>query len=566
MILILLSWLYIFLTALSFGILFSKVLRIQQFELVITTILGLFSITLLATAWAFFGPINILFHIVLLLLTVIFWFRQKATFTFILQNTVSQILSFSFPIKVLLAVSSLLALAQSATLPFIIDNESYYIQTIKWLNEYGFVKGLANLHLFLGQTSGWHITQSVYSFSFLYDKFNDLNGFCLILGNLFAFQKSHAYFTKGNRLDLIFGLLPLSYVFLFQFVSSPSPDFPVYIFGFILFSIFLQKINGNIKDAFIILSIIALFTVFIKITAVILLVFPFVFFIKHYKILKDYIFGISCIGTLVLCLFVSKNMMLTGYPLFPLPYFRIAEFDYTVPTLIMDFFFSKNMMHSFYIPYSAYDNASLLDLVKHYFLYNGMAGFIGIATLLILIVTPIVLVKKRCTSSLWVIYIVFLCLVVLLCFGSPQYRFYVYFSLFFWLFSISFFLTNRKWILGLSVLSLTFVGFITFVPLSFGSLTTNTLLAQNSTFHLKNIIIPEPNSKWKPEYKVTSVGNMSYHPPIDISFFWVTGNGQLPCVNDQQIKYFEQGFFYIPQQRSTDLNDGFYAQKVSGHE
>jgi hypothetical protein len=340
----------------------------------------------------------------------------------------------------------------------------------------------------------------------------------------------------------------------------------VYVFGFILFSTFLQEATGTTKDAFIILSILALFAAYIKITAVILLIFPFVFFIKKYKVLKDSVFGLSCIGTVVLLLFVLKNAVLTGYPLFPFPYFRIAEFDYTVPTSIMEFFFSKNMMHSFYIPYSAYDSASLLDLIKHYFLYNGIAGYVGIATLLLLIVTPIVLLKKRVAASLWTIYFAFLVLVVLLSFSSPQYRFYVYFSLFFWLLSLSFFLTNRKWILGLCGLSLTFVGVIVFVPLSFDSLTTNTLLAQNSTFHVKNTIIPEPNSKWKPDYKGGSVGNMPYHSPIDTSFFWVTGNGQLPCVNEVQVKYFEQGFFYIPQQRSTDLNDGFYAQKVSGHE
>ena len=68
----------------------------------------------------------------------------QPTFIAILQRALSEIKSFSFPIKILLAFSSFLILAQSATLPFIIDNESYYIQTIKWLNEYGFVKGLAN--------------------------------------------------------------------------------------------------------------------------------------------------------------------------------------------------------------------------------------------------------------------------------------------------------------------------------------------------------------------------------------------------------------------------------------
>ncbi len=148
MILILLSWLYIFFTAAAFGIAFSKLLRIQQFGVVITPILGLFSITLLASAWAFFGPINLGFHVILTTLSVVFLYNSKEVVTTVFE-TLAQLNSFSFPIKILLIISSLLILAQSATLPFIIDNESYYIQTIKWLTEYGFVKGLANLRLFL---------------------------------------------------------------------------------------------------------------------------------------------------------------------------------------------------------------------------------------------------------------------------------------------------------------------------------------------------------------------------------------------------------------------------------
>jgi hypothetical protein len=188
MVLILLSWIYIFFTAFGFGIALSRLLRIQQFEIIITPILGLFAITILASVWAFFGPINLVFHILLLLLSLVFWYNRKEVVVMVFQ-TLARLQSYPFPLKIILLISSLLILAQSATLPFIIDNESYYIQTIKWLNEYGFVKGLANLHLFFGQTSGWHVTQSVYSFSFMYDRFNDLNGFCLLLGNFFAFQK-----------------------------------------------------------------------------------------------------------------------------------------------------------------------------------------------------------------------------------------------------------------------------------------------------------------------------------------------------------------------------------------
>src|SRR6218665_249928 len=430
MILILLSWLYIFFTAFSFGIAFSKLLHLKQFDVVITSILGLFTVTIMASVWAFFDSISIAFHVILLVLSVLFWYNNKRTFNSVLNNVWAEIKLYSSPIKILLAISSLLILAQSATIPFIIDNESYYIQTIKWLNEYGFVKGLANLHLFFGQTSGWHITQSVYSFSFLYDRFNDLNGFFLLLVNVFAFQKLNAYLTKGNRFDLLFGLLPLTYVFLFQFISSPSPDFAVYSLGFILFSMYLQT-DSDAKDNFIILSIFALFAFYVKITAVLLLMLPLFLFIKRFKVLKEKFGLVFSIGCLILLLFVAKNYTLSGYPLFPLLNLRMDELDYTVPTIIMDFFFSKSMLNSFYIDNSLFTDASLITLLKHYFLMNGIAGYIGLLSVITLVICPFVILIKRLPRSIWGIYFAFLTLTLLLFFSSAQYRFYVYFTLFF---------------------------------------------------------------------------------------------------------------------------------------
>lgn len=564
MILILLSWIYILFTAITFGIGISKTLRIQQFDTVITIILGLFSVTVLATIWAFFSPIAIVFHSVLLVFSLLLWYREKVIFAQIVQNTFTTIRQYSLSIKIMLAVSSILILAQSATLPFIIDNESYYIQTIKWLNQYGFVKGLANLHLFLGQASGWHITQSVYSFSFLYDRFNDLNGFCLLLGNFFAIQKLNSYFSSGKQMDLVFALFPLTYIFLFQFASSPSPDLPIYVFGFIVFSNYLQ--NENKKESFTIISLLALFAIFIKITAVVLLLFPLALLLKHFAVLKRQFVKMMLIGSLVLILFISKNTMLTGYPLFPLLCFRIDFLDYTVPSIIMDFFFSKSMLHSFYIPYNQFDTAGILGILKMYFLNNGITGYIGILSVVLLLITPIIIVKKHLEKSIWTVYFAFLALTVLLCFSSPQYRFYVYFTLFFTLLLASLLISNPKWIIRLYPASFVLVAIFLLIPISYGSLTENKFLGQNSTFHLKNIAIPEPNSKWKPEFRGGSVGNMHYHSPLDTSFFWVTGNGELPCINTVQLEYFHQGFFYIPQQRSIELKDGFYSQKVSGNE
>ena len=454
MVLILLSWLYILFTSVSLGISFSKLFRITSCEIVITSILGLFSVAIAASTWAFFGPINISFHVFLFLLSLLLTLKNKIHFVTIFQKVQEHFLTFPFSIKIILLLNSLLILAQSATFPFIIDNETYYIQTIKWLNEYGFVPGLANLHLFFGQTSGWHIVQSVYSFSFVFDSFNDLNGFCLLIGNYWAFQKLHSYFETKNRLDLLYGLLPLTYIFMFQFVSSPSPDLPVYIFSFILFSLYLDSTFENLKYTFIQVTLIALCVVYIKITAIVVVLIPMVLLFKNYTILKKHLVKITVVSVVVFSLLIAKNILLTGYPLFPLTVLPFPGLDYSVPNEIMTYFFSKSMLHSFYMPFGSFEDYSFLDILKQYFLHSGIDSVFAIITVVLLVISPFVLTKYSSKNKLWVIYFSFILLLINLIFSSPQYRFYIYYTIFFCLLFLSFLITKRKFIMVLLCLNM----------------------------------------------------------------------------------------------------------------
>jgi len=560
MTLILLSWLYILLTAIALGIGFIKLFRLQVTDIVMTSILGLFSITIFASIFALFGPINLVFNSILFVFSFVIINNNKAEFFAIFRQVKKQFIDFSFPIKILLIISSILILAQSATLPFIIDNETYYIQTIKWLNEYGFVPGIANLHLFFGQTSGWHIAQSVYSFSFLYDRFNDLNGLCLLLGNYWAFQKLHSYFTTNYRLDLVFGLLPLTYVFLFQFISAPSPDFPVYVFGIILFSLYLER------EDLIVISAISVFLVYIKITAVVLLLLPLLLLLKNYKVLKNKLVSFSIIGGVTLVIMLLKNSILTGYPLFPLTFIALPEINFGVPKEIMTFFFSQDMMNSFYMPFGTFENTSITDILKKYFFSNGIDSIIGITTVVMVIISPFVIFKKYKKQNFWSIYFIYIILLALLAYSSPQYRFYVYFTLFFALLLLASFLYNKKVILGLLSISIILVAILVFIPMSFSKLTDNKSLATSNTFHLKNCLIPEPNTRENQKYLSLLIGNMKYSSPNKPIFFWITGNGNLPCVNEEQLNYFETNFFVIPQMRGANLGDGFCSQKIIPNE
>lgn len=235
MILIILSWIYILFTTINFGFVFDRIIVLKNKDFVITSFLGLFSVTVLASIWAIFGRINVEFHIFLLVSNLLIYWKFKKNIGDIYKNLFLVIGNLGKFLKYYLAIVTILILAQCSTAPYVIDNETYYIQTIKWLNEHGFVKGLVNLHLFLGQTSGWHITQSVFNFSFLYGNFNDLSGFCLMLGMLFSITKFNSYFVEKKSFNfLLVGLLPFASIFYFQFISAPSPDLPVYVLTFFI--------------------------------------------------------------------------------------------------------------------------------------------------------------------------------------------------------------------------------------------------------------------------------------------------------------------------------------------
>src|SRR5690554_121180 len=149
MLLIFISWLYILFTVVNFGFITHKLLKINKKYFIVIAFSGLFSVTLLAGFWAILWRINVEFHLVLLILNLLFFLKFKSGIQKVCISFFYEIKKLPFFLKSLLGIITVLILAQCASVPYIIDNESYYIQTIKSLNEFGLVKGLANLHLFL---------------------------------------------------------------------------------------------------------------------------------------------------------------------------------------------------------------------------------------------------------------------------------------------------------------------------------------------------------------------------------------------------------------------------------
>lgn len=565
MLLIFISWFYIFITSINLGFCTNKIVGIKNQNFVITSFLGLLSTTLFASIWAIFGRINIEFHSVLLILNLIIFFKFNSEIKSIYNSFYQEFKNLKATLKFFFFAITTLIIAQCSSIPYVIDNESYYIQTIKWLNEYGLVKGLGNLHIFYAQTSGWHIAQSAFNFSFLYKNFNDLSGFCLLLGNLFAIFKLNEYFSTTNKNYLIIGLLPLANVFFFQFISAPSPDIPIYILTFIIFFYFIENFKNTTIDDFNLITLLVLFALFIKVTSLALLILPIILLITNFKSFAPKLIPISIFGLLFLSLFIIKNSLLTGYPLFP---FTRLELDsnHLIPRNVISFFFSEQMRYNYFISESDLNQLSYSQIAIKWLLSSKINAIFNALTLLIIAISPFFISKYFNKKSVWIIYFVVIFQLLILLFTSPQYRFFIHLTLFFSFFIFACWFANKKLIFASYYLSIGLIAVVLFFPVSYKSLTQNKLIGKNSRFSATNILYPHSNSKWKTAFESVQKGNLKFNSPTNNYFFWGSGNGNLPSVNKVQIEYFEKYYQVLPQQTTTDLKDGFYAKKLSSNE
>ncbi len=561
MALILISWIYIALTCVHLGLGLSYFIQLKNNQLIPVLISGLFCVSLLSTIWAIFGRINIEFHLFLLALNGLIYFSKKKKIHQIFQDFATDLKALSVLIKVFLSVVTILIIAQCASAPFVIDNETYYIQTIKWLNEYGLVKGLANLHISLGQMSGWHILQSAFSFSFLYQNLNDLSGFCLLIGNIFAFFKLNEFFKNKSIQDGIMGLFPLANVFFFQFISAPSPDIPVYVLSFLLFFYLIDNLKSEDIADFDFIALLGFFILFVKITAFALILIPLFLLILHFKKWSKQLFPISFMGLLTLILFVTKNAIISGLPLFPLTHFRLPV-DFSVPLSSAEFYFNSGKMCMFFVTAEEYQSMHFLQIALRWLFASKISGLINVSTVLVLLMSPIFIYKFHHKKALWLIYSVSLIEFILLLLSSPVYRYFIYLTLFWGFFIVICLVQNQKLISGVYAISVLATAFVLFFPLNFDGLTQNKLISQNSSFSFKNIVFPHKNSKLQTTFTVVQNGNLKYYTPVQSAFFWANGDGNLPCVNQEQIDYFEQTLGVVPQMRGADLSDGFYTKSI----
>ncbi len=488
---------------------------------------GVFISSALFTVLAFFLPINTTIEIgtIAIGLAAFFWFKLYIDFWRFFSST-------SLGFYLFLALAALFG----ASYPFILDHFGYYLPSIKWLTEFGLVKGISNLDLLLGQMSVWHIFQA--GFSHFADPFLRINVLAAAFYLIYIFEKK-------EWLHLLF--LPI----LFFFLQSPSPDFPAIAFSLVLLNEVLRE-NTNLG----LLFVFSVFVFALKPTVVWLPLFVLLYGIFIVRSNLKFIIG----GALFFLVFAFKNIWTFGFPLFP-----AAFFDFNIPwkpnAEILKESASVAIRKTYDLRFSIEEiqQFSGLDYVVNWFSFNGIKSIINLFFIFCIFAFFVYAWKKN-SKVIWVLFIaVFLKSVFVLLF-SAQYRFFldVFFVMTFVVFQNY---IHKKFILLLSFVLLMVSSGLLFFPKILQNTVPSFKLGYFMGGFTKSQLVSPAYYKLK-KYNSHQIGNLKFNVVQGYPFSFDT---PLPAVSPVFLK-FDYAAGIIPEYKGESAKDGFIWRKMTAEE
>jgi hypothetical protein len=322
----LLIWLYTFFLCYVYGFLFLKLLRTEgdfpAAPLVVVT--GLVVLTTLASFFSLFFQTGLLLNLLLL------------------AGAVGAVLTRSIPLPrrrpmslvslIVLFLALLLVLETATHRPLNPDTNIYHAQAIHWIENFPAVPGLGNLHGRLAYNSSWFISNALFSLTFL-----GLGSFHLTAGVLFLSiliyfwgglsEMFRGEYTPAALLKVLF--IPLMFSLLGAEISSPGTDLPASLLLWLMAVLWAEE-QGPFHAVLIV--ILAVFVVTVKLSAApALLLALFVLGGQLLRREKRSLVSAAVCGALALFPFLTRNVILSGYLLYPFPSVDIFSFDWKVP-------------------------------------------------------------------------------------------------------------------------------------------------------------------------------------------------------------------------------------------
>ena len=344
MISVLINWSYVFITTYIIGYFtLSRAYRFYKHErhigIMSSVMAGLAITTAYAGFFSIFYKVGIVANIVMILFCVLFVWLDRTHYTDILSDInggkfIGRIFGSGSTriIKVIVfLIFFVAALFFTTEGNFFSDSGYYHEQAIRWIEEFGTVKGSVHILKRLAYNSCYFCQCALYSMRDIFSQsLHCLSGFYGILVMGYAL----AGFNKSIRTNAI-RLAPFVYfILLCSEITSPASDYPL------AFSVFyvairwfeLRDDNEEHYSPYALLSLFVVFLISIKLTVgclILIVIKPAIAMIKEKRI-KEIITSIMA-GIIILLPYFIRNYIICGWLIYPFTKIDIFNPDWKLP-------------------------------------------------------------------------------------------------------------------------------------------------------------------------------------------------------------------------------------------
>lgn len=343
MIMVLLNWLYIALTSFltGFAVLsfFSALFTTKNKKILPQIFAGLVVNTVYAQIWSLFGGVGLWANIVLILFSLGILVIKFAQIKKLVDESLKELLSTKY-MPVIYGVIVVLFVFGTSRGYIHYDTNLYHAQSIRWIEEYGVVKGLACMQLRFGYNSAAFALTALYSWVWLIGQsLHTTAGFFALLGAIQVAQIYKVFVDKKVRYSDFIRIGLLFYLgLIFREMTSPASDYYAQILIYTVIIMWLDALDAQDKDAegyaypFAMLSILLVYAATIKFSIallVLLVIKPAVILIRK-KQIKQIICSL-CGGIVVLVPFFIRNVIISGWLIYPSTFIDLFNVDWKIP-------------------------------------------------------------------------------------------------------------------------------------------------------------------------------------------------------------------------------------------
>lgn len=294
---------------------------------------GIGVVTVYSQLFSIFWKVGFMANLILLLICVLCIVAFRRQFQ---ENLHTCRLTIT-PIRAVMILLLFLVFAYGTSTGIIhYDTSLYHAQSIRWIEEYGVVPGLGNLHSRLAYNSAAFCLSALYSMAFLGGQsYHCGAGFLAFLLALVCMEAWTRERIKRPQLSDFARLTAIYYLLIiFDEMVSPASDYFMVLLVFFIVIRWLELIERGEKFylPYALLCVLGVVVLTVKLSGVLILLLtlkPALMMIKEKRVKEIFLF--LGLGILTVLPFLVRNVILSGWLVYPFTALDLFSFDFKIP-------------------------------------------------------------------------------------------------------------------------------------------------------------------------------------------------------------------------------------------